>query len=354
MGELWRSLQAGLGYLLTFLHDAFVPLTGEFAWGWGIIGLTLLVRLVLLPLAIKQITSMRGMQQLAPELKKLQAKYKVDAATRKADPAKYQEQRQKLQQEQMALYRDNGVNPAAGCLPLLAQAPVFFALFSVLRSPDIVPELQDAPWYLVDALSQTVQGGAGVGAYLLLLIMGISTFVSQRQTMASNPAAASQPQQKVMLYVLPGMLVFFGINLPIGVLLYWVTTNLWTMVQQYVIYKRIQAAEGGGAEVPSAQQAAKPAKAVEAKGTRRDSAGTRGRPAGSTGNDSGASVAGAKAGAAKAGAKAAASSEGEGMLQGFLRRRSEENGHDDRRRAPGEPKGKPTPKRSQTRSTRGR
>ena len=336
MGELWRGLQGALGDLLTFLHDWLEPLTGVFAWGWGIVALTLVVRLLLLPLAIKQITSMRGMQQLAPELKKLQAKYKVDAATRKADPDHYQEQRQKLQQEQMALYRDNGVNPAAGCLPLLAQAPVFFALFSVLRSPDIVPALQEAPWYLVGSLSETVQAGAGPGAWLLLLIMGISTFVSQRQTMASNPAAASQPQQRIMLYVLPAMLVFFGVNLPIGVLLYWVTTNLWTMVQQYVVFKRIYAAEGVAAAVPGGATA-KPASASDAPATKR-----------------GTDQAGPRDGRGDGGAENTPAHNGSGKRFRRVRRAPDGDGQAPRSRAPGQPKGKPTPKRSQARSGRGR
>lgn len=240
MSQLWQSLLEGLEQVLRFFHTVAAPLTGEgVAWGWAIVLLTVAVRLVLLPLAIKQTNSMRAMQRLQPELKKLQGKYKVDRGLMRSNPEKYKDQRQKLQEAQMTLYKEHNVNPAASCLPLLLQMPVFFALFSVLRSPDLVPELQQFGFYLVPNLSMQA-AAAGVGGYLLIALMGATTFWSQKQMMASNPQAAQQPQQQVLLYVMPIMLVVFGFQFPAGVLLYWVTTNLWTVGQQWFMFRNIE------------------------------------------------------------------------------------------------------------------
>jgi YidC/Oxa1 family membrane protein insertase len=240
---IWNSLVEGLGSILTFFHDVTEPFTGANAWGWGIVLLTVAVRVVLLPLAVKQTNSMRAMQQLQPEIKKLQTKYKTDRQMMKTNPEKYRERRQKQQEATMALYKEHGVNPAAGCLPLLLQMPIFFALFRVLVNPEYIPELSQGAFYIVRDLT-SVPTTVGLGAYVLVLAMGATTFVSQRQMMASNPSAAAQPQQKVLLYVMPLMLVVFGFNMPVGVLLYWVTTNLWTLGQQYVMFRNIQPAAG--------------------------------------------------------------------------------------------------------------
>lgn len=258
MSELWNSLIDGLASLLRALHDLVEPVFGVYAWGWGIILLTLVVRVVLLPLAIKQTTSMRAMQGLQPEIKRIQAKYKTDRGLAKSDPEKFREQREKQQAELQSLYKDRGVNPAAGCLPLVAQMPVFFALFSVLNTARI-DELQAAPFYLVERLSLSAPGGAGIGAFLLIAIMGATTFFSQRQMMANNPSLRDQPQQKIMLYAMPVMLTVFGVNFPVGVLLYWVTTNLWTMGQQFVMFRKLgPVGAEGTSPAPAAALAAKP------------------------------------------------------------------------------------------------
>ena len=251
MSEIWQGLTGGLESVLRFFESQLDGILGPFAWGWAIILLTVAVRLVLLPLAIKQTTSMRAMQRLAPDIKKVQTKYKADRGLMKTDPEKFKTLRAKQQEEMQGLYRLHGVNPAAGCLPLVAQMPIFFALFSVLRSTDLT-ELQEAPFYLVERLSNSAGGEGDIGAILLLILMGATTFLSQRQMMQSNPAMASQPQQKVMLYVMPAMLAFFGFNLPVGVLLYWVTTNAWTMAQQYLIFRNIGSKEDANPSPPAA------------------------------------------------------------------------------------------------------
>lgn len=240
--SLWNSLIDGLGQILFFFHDLFEPLTGLNAWGWGIVMLTVVVRLALLPLAVKQTNSMRAMQKLQPEIKKIQAKFKTDRQMMKTNPEKFRERRQKQQEATMGLYKEHGVNPAAGCLPLLLQMPIFLALFQLLQNREYVPELADGMFYLVQPLTATPTE-AGFGAFLLMALMGATTFLSQKQMMASNPTISDQPQQKVLLYVMPVVLVVFAVNMPTGVLLYWVTTNLWTLGQQYVMFRGIRQTE---------------------------------------------------------------------------------------------------------------
>ena len=249
---LWEGLIDGLGWLLSFYHDAAaaVPLVDLAAWGWAIILLTFTVRVVLLPLAIKQISSMRAMQGLQPEMKKIQAKYKADRSMMKTNPEKYRERRQKQQEEMMKLYKEHNVNPAASCLPLIAQMPIFFALFTLLRDDERVPELASEGFYLIPNLADAPSAQMGIGVVLLIVLMGATTFLSQRQMMASNPAASQQPQQKVLLYAMPLMLTVFAYSLPVGVLLYWVTTNVWTMGQQWVMFRNIEPAAASGDPKP--------------------------------------------------------------------------------------------------------
>jgi YidC/Oxa1 family membrane protein insertase len=251
MTELWEGLVGLLASILETFHNVVEPATGVFAWGWAIIMLTLLVRVVLLPLAIKQTTSMRAMQGLQPEIKRIQAKYKADKGMMRSDPERYRELRSKQQEEQAALFKERGVNPAASCLPLVAQMPIFFALFQVLNDERWVPEMVGARFYLIDPLSLSATQGAGIGAYIIAL-MGITTFLQQWQMARSNPAMQDNPQQRVLLYAMPIMLTVFGINFPAGVLLYWVTTNLWTMGQQYFMFRALGPAPTGGAATPTA------------------------------------------------------------------------------------------------------
>jgi YidC/Oxa1 family membrane protein insertase len=241
---IWNAALDALGGLLEFFHDTFVgiPVFGAWAWAWAIMALTVVVRLVLLPLAVKQINSMRAMQQLQPEIKKIQKKYKTDRDQMRKNPEKFRQQRQKQQEEMMALYKQHNVNPAAGCLPLVLQIPVFIALFRLLFDPARVPELADAQFLFVDSLTSTpIQVGvAGIGAWVLVVLMGATTYYSQRQMMANNPAASEQPHMKIMLYVMPVMLTVFAVNFPIGVVIYWVTTNLWTIAQQWFMFRNVE------------------------------------------------------------------------------------------------------------------
>ena len=253
MGNIWQSILDVFHRSLVFLHDGLDGIFGEAAWGWAIIGLTVFVRVLLLPLAIKQTRSMRAMQALQPKIKKLQEKYKVDKDLMRKDPETYRARKSKLNEEMMALYREEGVNPASGCLPLLLQAPIFFALFRVLNDQEF-SALQNADFYFftdfvsgdgVSGLGAAVSA-AGWPGWLLIALMAGTMFWSQRQMMArNNPEGAQAQQQKIMMYAMPVFLGFVSLNFPMGVLLYWVTTNLWQMGQQAVILAEVRH-EGGG------------------------------------------------------------------------------------------------------------
>lgn len=257
MSEIWRSFQDLFVRALDILHGVFSFLGDEPAWGWSIIALTLIVRIILLPLAIKQTRSMRAMQALQPKIKAIQKKYKADRELLRKDPELYKAKRQKMNEELTALYRESGANPAAGCLPLLAQAPVFFALFLVLRTaPEdatsgTMQRLLASDFYFftpgAEGLS-TPASGAGIAGIALILLMAGSMFWSQRQMLARN-AATAEPQQlmqqRIMMYGMPIFLAFISFGFPIGVLLYWVTTNFWQMAQQAVILHEVEQADPG-------------------------------------------------------------------------------------------------------------
>jgi YidC/Oxa1 family membrane protein insertase len=235
----WHVLLDVIEGVLRFFHTAVEPLFGVHSWGWAIILLTFSVRVFLLPLAIKQTRSQRAMQTLQPEMKKIQAKYKADRGMMRSDPEKYRDLRAKQQEAMMALYKEHGVNPASGCLPLIAQMPIFFALFTVLRDTERIRELVEAPFYLLSNLAET-PGDAGASSWFLIFLMAGTTYFSTRQMMASTSATATgqqAQQQKIMLYAMPLLLTVFSFNLYIGVLLYWVTTNVWTIGQQFVMFR---------------------------------------------------------------------------------------------------------------------
>lgn len=267
--------------LLTFLHDLFFPFFGANSWGWAIIALTLIVRVALLPLAIKQTRSMRAMQALQPQIQALQKKHKVDRDLMRRDPEQYKARKAKLNEEMMALYREEGANPAASCLPLLAQAPVFIALFYTLRQMEELG--QEGFYFFLNATDpanadglRTLVSNAGWPGWLLILLMSGTMFFSQKQMMArtaasgvENPMAA---QQKILLYVMPVFLAVVSFQFPIGILLYWVTTNFWQVAQQAIILREVrhEAATGELADKPGggAAKRSRPTKkrAVESDG----------------------------------------------------------------------------------------
>jgi YidC/Oxa1 family membrane protein insertase len=238
--------------VLKFFHNSV-----GVSWGFSIVLLTITVRALLLPLAFKQFHSMQKLQRVAPQLKELQNKYKDD--------------KQRQQQEVMKFYKENEVNPFASCLPLAAQIPVFIGLFYMLRQSlraDICPGVQHAfqAAYMAShhvtasvAAGQTTyctnptyshfyHGGAGflfipdltnkaTGAVLVvLLILYVGTQLVSSLLMATP--TMDKNQRRIML-LLPLFFVVIVINFPAGLIVYWITTNLWTMAQQYVIRRRL-------------------------------------------------------------------------------------------------------------------
>ena len=245
------------------LIDIFDPVLVFFhnhlgvSWGLAIVLLTVCVRALLLPLTVKQFHSMRKLQMVAPQLKEIQNKYKDD--------------KQRQQQEVMKFYRENEVNPFASCLPLVAQLPVFIGLFYTLRTKlrvDICPQVQSAFQSTYAAAHHvTAQVAAGQTTYctnpayahayhgganflfinditntatgltlVVLIILYVGTQLAS-SLMMSTPTM-DKTQRQVML-LMPLFFVIFIINFPAGLIVYWITTNTWTMAQQYVIRRRI-------------------------------------------------------------------------------------------------------------------
>lgn len=174
-------------------------------YGLAIIMLTILVKLVTLPLTLKQYKSMKAMQILQPKMKAIQEKYKND--------------KERLSQEMVKFYKDNKFNPLAGCLPLLLQMPILFALFQMLMSKDLAPILSKESFIWISSLTAK-------DPILVLLMVG-TTFYQQLMV-------ATDPQQKNMMLPMTAFLGFIAWNMPAGVLLYWVTTNALTIVQQLI------------------------------------------------------------------------------------------------------------------------
>ncbi len=242
---LLNPLYDAVSWVLLRFHSLFslvFPPSSGAAWGLSIVGLVVIIRIALIPLFVKQIKAQRGLQVLQPQMKAIQEKYKND--------------RQKQSEELMKLYKDTGTNPLSSCLPILVQSPFFFALFHVLsyisrglpvgviQDPVTIAQFRNAKIFGAPIYETFVQGDLNtkIVAGVLIVLMTATTFLTQRQLMVRNmPAGQSNPmmqQQKILLYVFPAMFAVFGINFPIGVLIYWFTTNLWTMGQQFYVIRR--------------------------------------------------------------------------------------------------------------------
>jgi YidC/Oxa1 family membrane protein insertase len=259
VSELWNGLLDGMGSVLAFFYS-LLP-----SYGVAIIGLTVIVRLVLFPLTAKQARSQLKMTQAAPEIKKIQARYKDD--------------RQKQNEEVMKYYKENKINPVAGCLPLVAQMPIFFALFAVLREPfKHLPsgsKLYEA--FCEDAISQgvactksTLHGLRFLGMdlsraaseakagftdalpyYLLIALVVLTGYLQFKQTQSRQTGQAN-PQMAMMGKIFPLMFAFISFTLPSGVVLYFLVSNAWQIGQQALIYghlmpEAVPPAAGNGA-----------------------------------------------------------------------------------------------------------
>lgn len=203
-------------YPLSWLITYFADLTGE-NFGLGIIIVTVIIRLVLLPLNIKQLRSSRAMQEIQPELKELQKKYSSkDANTQ-----------QKLQQETMQLFQRHGVNPLAGCLPIIVQMPILLAFYQAISRTEAIKE-HNFLW---------VQLGSPDPYFILPIVAGLATFLQQKLMMAGNTAMAANPQMTMMLYIMPVMITVFALFLPSALALYWVVGNIFMVAQTLLINK---------------------------------------------------------------------------------------------------------------------
>ena len=203
--------------LLSWLHGIF----GN--WGWAIIALTAIVRAILYPLTYKGMVSMQKIKALAPQLKEIKEKYGKDP--------------QRMNAATMEMYKKHGANPLGGCLPMLMQIPVFFAIYRVLLN---AVELQGAPWLLwIDDLSRMDP------YYILPILMGASMFLQQHMT----PNNFTDPMQEKMFKYLPVIFTFFFITFPSGLVLYWFVNNLFSIAQQFIVNQQFKNAKEAKAAV---------------------------------------------------------------------------------------------------------
>ncbi len=259
--DVFNPIFNAMGTVLSWLY-AIIP-----NYGIAIILLTILVRLVLYPLTAKQARSMIAMQRVQPEIKKLQAKYKDD--------------KQKLNEEMMKFYKENKINPFGGCLPLLAQMPIFISLFRVLRDPakytpvnsafhqnmcaGAGPKCASPQMDFFGMNLSTAAGGhhssfaAALPYWLLVGGVAITAYLQQRQTMKNSPGGGNQ-QAQIIGKVMPLIFVFISINLPAGVVLYFFVSNLWQMGQQELIIRKMD-----GAGVAAGAKGVVDAKSTEAE-----------------------------------------------------------------------------------------
>ncbi|MEU6222213.1 membrane protein insertase YidC [Streptomyces sp. NPDC047042] len=252
IASIFSFITTPVSWVIVQFHTVYGAIFGDdtgWAWGLSIVSLVILIRICLIPLFVKQIKATRAMQTLQPEMKKIQERYKND--------------KQRQSEEMMKLYKETGTNPLSSCLPILAQSPFFFALYHVLNgiaSGDKIGVINDellesarkahifgAP--LASKFTESASKVEALGASItdvrvvtavMIVLMSASQFYTQRQLMTKNvDTTVKTPfmqQQKMLMYVFPIMFAVFGINFPVGVLVYWLTTNVWTMGQQmYVI-----------------------------------------------------------------------------------------------------------------------
>jgi len=236
-----------VGFHWIFENLGLDPAAG-LTWVLSIIFLTFVVRAALIPIFVRQIKSQRRMLEVAPQLKKIQDKYKGK---------KDQFSREAMSRETMALYKETGTNPLSSCLPLLIQMPIFFSLYSVLHEAqinktgiglltgDLAKSFGNASLFGAP-LHETFTNASGwevrIIAGIMIVVMTASQFITQLQLVAKNmsPETKESPmyrQQKMMLYVLPLVFVISGLSFPLGVMFYWLASNLWTMAQQYFVIR---------------------------------------------------------------------------------------------------------------------
>ncbi|MEV6244789.1 membrane protein insertase YidC [Streptomyces sp. NPDC051742] len=252
IASFFSFITTPVSWVIVQFHKLFGAIFGPdtgWAWGLSIVCLVVLIRICLIPLFVKQIKSTRNMQALQPKMKAIQERYKSD--------------KQRQSEEMMKLYKETGTNPLSSCLPILAQSPFFFALYHVLSSiasgkevgvidGPLLASARQAHIFGAPLASKFTDSAASVAALdasitsvrivtaIMIIMMSASQFFTQRQLMMKNvDLSVKTPymqQQKMLMYIFPVIFAVMGINFPVGVLVYWLTTNVWTMGQQmYVI-----------------------------------------------------------------------------------------------------------------------
>lgn len=255
---------------------------GGTTWVLSIVGLVLVVRALLIPIFVRQIKSQRRMLEVAPQLKKIQDKYKGK---------KDQFSREAMQRETMDLYKRTGTNPLGSCLPLLLQMPIFFGLYSVLSDAQ---HDKAGVGFLTQALANSFANSSFLGAPLkstfieamnnggpwqvlviavtMIVLMTASQFITQLQIVSKNMSDETKAspmfrQQRVLLYLLPLVFAFSGVAFPLGVMFYWLVSNFWTMAQQFVVIRSMPNPGSEAARAREARLARRGKIAPEAAGT---------------------------------------------------------------------------------------
>jgi YidC/Oxa1 family membrane protein insertase len=260
---LFEWLEYAVSWVLVQFHALFtalgLPEDSGLSWSLSIVCLVIVIRIALIPLFVKQIKAQRGLQTIQPMMKEIQKKYAGD--------------RERQSAEMMKLYKETGTNPLASCLPIILQAPIFFALFQVLNGV----AQGKAKGAMTDALVDSARNATIFGAPIsstfrdadtlstqivvatMILLMTATTFITQRQLMVKNMPKDNPmaQQQKILLYVFPLMFAVFGINFPIGVLIYWLTTNVWSMGQQFYVIRNMPSPGTDAEKAYKARQAEK-------------------------------------------------------------------------------------------------
>ncbi|HYP73692.1 MAG TPA: membrane protein insertase YidC [Microbacterium sp.] len=288
LGTILWPLKWAVEAVLVFWHWLFsamgMPPAEGLTWVLSIVGLVIVVRSAMIPLFVRQIKSQRKMMEIAPELRKVQEKYKG-----KRD----QLSREAMSRETMALYKKHGTTPVSSCLPLLVQMPVFFALYSVLNdvakhavagvggvgllNAELTQEFYNAKLFGVASLHETLiqafqtQNTPAIIILITLVVLMIaSQFFTQLQIISKNLSPEAKTgqayqMQKIMMYVLPFAFVFSGVFFPLGVVIYWFVSNLWTMGQQFLVIREMPT-PGSDAAKEREERLARKGKAIDASG----------------------------------------------------------------------------------------
>ncbi|MDY0812526.1 membrane protein insertase YidC [Kitasatospora purpeofusca] len=239
-----NPLYTAVSWIIVQFHSLYSHVfdpNGGWAWGLAIASMVVVIRICLIPLFVKQIKATRAMQAIQPKMKAIQERYKND--------------RQRQSEEMMKLYKEAGTNPFSSCLPIIVQAPFFTALYGVLAKVADGKPIGVIDGTLLDSaqqahifgapLSATFVGSSEVSVKIvvavMIVMMSLSQFITQRQLMTKNvDLTVKTPfmqQQKMLMYVFPIMFAVMGINFPVGVLVYWLTTNIWSMGQQLIVIR---------------------------------------------------------------------------------------------------------------------